>query len=45
MWAAFPADKAVPLDFSGWGLREGQTFTFWPMLLGGFFLYLGYYGC
>lgn len=45
MWSAFPADKAVPLDLSGWGVREGETFTFWPMLIGGFFLYLSYYGC
>jgi len=45
MWEAFPADKAVALDFSGLGFREGETFTFWPMLIGGFFLYLSYYGC
>jgi SSS family solute:Na+ symporter len=23
----------------------GSSFSFWPMLLGGFFLYLSYYGC
>lgn len=45
VWAVFPADKARTLDFSGLGLREGETFTFWPMLIGGFFLYLSYYGC
>jgi len=28
-----------------WGLGEGQDFAFWPMLLGGFFLYISYYGC
>lgn len=28
---------------SGWG--DGKTFAFWPMLIGGFFLYLSYYGC
>ncbi len=27
------------------GLGDGQNFAFWPMLLGGFFLYLSYYGC
>lgn len=27
------------------GLRDGETFGFWPMLLGGFFLYFSYYGC
>jgi SSS family transporter len=45
MWQAFPADKARAIDLSGWGFREGETFTFWPMLIGGFFLYLSYYGC
>jgi len=41
----FPADKARTLDFSGLGFREGETFAFWPMLIGGLFLYLSYYGC
>jgi len=41
----FPAEEGQTLDFSGFGLREGQTFTFWPMLIGGLFLYLSYYGC
>ncbi len=45
MWHAFPADKAKTLDFSGHGLGDGKTFSFWPMLIGGFFLYLSYYGC
>jgi len=30
---------------SGTGLGDGETYGFWPMLLGGFFLYLSYYGC
>lgn len=41
----FPAAQAQTLDFSGWGLADGRIFAFWPMLLGGFFLYLSYYGC
>jgi len=41
----FPADKARTIDFSGTGFRSGETFSFWPMLIGGFFLYLSYYGC
>jgi SSS family transporter len=45
MWQAFPADKAQTLDLSGWGFRAGETFSFWPMLFGGFFLYVSYYGC
>ncbi len=28
-----------------WGYGEGQHYAFWPMLLGGFFLYISYYGC
>ncbi len=41
------ADRArlVPIDFSGHGLGDGKTFAFWPMLLGGLFLYVSYYGC
>ncbi len=45
VWAAFPAEKAKTLDFSGFGFSRGETFTFLPMLIGGFFLYLSYYGC
>ncbi|WOO43748.1 sodium:solute symporter family transporter [Rubellicoccus peritrichatus] len=39
------------LDFKEWGLdfsSDGRTPTnygFWPMFIGGFFLYLAYYGC
>jgi SSS family solute:Na+ symporter len=29
----------------GWGYGSGQTYAFWPMLIGGFFLYISYYGC
>ncbi|MFQ5778147.1 MAG: sodium:solute symporter [Terriglobia bacterium] len=32
------------LDFR-WGYGPGQNYAFWPMLLGGFFLYISYYGC
>jgi len=34
-----------PLVLGQHGLGDGATFAFWPMLLGGFFLYLAYYGC
>ena len=40
---AFSGFTAV--DFSGHGLGDGKTFAFWPMLLGGLFLYVSYYGC
>ncbi len=37
--------RLVPLDFGGHGLGDGAVFSFWPMLFGGLFLYLSYYGC
>ena len=33
------------VDFASHGLGDGRTFAFWPMLIGGLFLYLSYYGC
>jgi len=33
------------VDFTHHGLGDGRTFAFWPMLVGGLFLYLSYYGC
>ena len=32
------------LDFSTHGLGDGGEYGFWPLLIGGFFLYLSYYG-
>lgn len=43
--AAAPPETFQTLDFRGHGLGDNVTFAFWPMLLGGFFLYLAYYGC
>ncbi len=42
---AFEPDRLQAVDFTHHGLGDGQTFAFWPMLLGGLFLYLAYYGC
>jgi SSS family solute:Na+ symporter len=28
-----------------WGLQDGDSYGFWPMLIGGLFLYMAYYGC
>jgi SSS family solute:Na+ symporter len=39
------ADRARTLVFDAHGLGDGATFAFWPMLLGGVFLYMSYYGC
>ena len=33
------------IDFSHHGFGDGQTFAFWPMIIGCLFLYMGYYGC
>lgn len=38
-------DRLRPLDLAGHGLGDGATFAFLPMLVGGLFLYLSYYGC
>jgi SSS family solute:Na+ symporter len=32
-------------DFSSTGINDGNTFSFIPMIIGGFFLYISYYGC
>ena len=40
-----PEDRLMALDFAHHGLGDGQDFAFWPMLIGGFFLYVSYYGC
>lgn len=33
------------VDFSNTGIGSNQEFGFWPMVIGGFFLYSSYYGC
>ncbi|TFH64968.1 MAG: sodium transporter [Candidatus Zixiibacteriota bacterium] len=32
-------------NFAATGIGDNQSFSFWPMLIGGFFLYMSYYGC
>ena len=41
----FDASRLQALDFSGHGLGDNATFAFLPMVIGGFFLYVAYYGC
>ena len=41
----FQAERITALDFAGHGLGDGATFSFLPMLIGGLFLYVAYYGC
>lgn len=40
----FPAERLQVIDFN-LGIGEGQEYGIWPMLIGGFFLYVSYYGC
>ncbi len=47
-WSFFshvPADRLATVDFHHHGFGDGETYSFWPMLIGGFFLYVSYYGC
>ena len=39
------SSRLAAVDLSHHGLGDGKTFSFWPMLLGAFFLYMSYYGC
>ncbi len=47
-WDGFLAqvdrDRIQSVDFSSLGFSKGEEFGFWPMLLGGMFLYTSYYG-
>ncbi|MEJ2170769.1 MAG: sodium:solute symporter, partial [Desulfobacterales bacterium] len=43
--ARFDPQRLQAIDFAHHGLGDGHTFAFWPMLVGGLFLYLSYYGC
>ncbi len=42
---AVESGRAQGVDFGRHGMGDGATFAFWPMLIGGFFLYIAYYGC
>ncbi len=44
-WASLEPQRLEILDFSRWGLTPEGTYAFWPMAIGGFFLYASYYGC
>ena len=40
----FDPERLQVIDFN-WGIGAGEEYGFWPMLIGGFFLYVSYYGC
>lgn len=42
-WDFFVAERKATL-VNDWGLN-GEDYGFWPMLIGGIFLYASYYGC
>jgi SSS family transporter len=39
------AARLQTIDPAHHGLGDGVTYSLWPMLFGGFFLYISYYGC
>jgi len=47
-WSAFidtvETDRLTAINFQDMGLSKGSEFGFFPMLIGGFFLYASYYG-
>lgn len=45
LWDAFPDEKQQAINFSANGFTDGDKYGFWPMLIGGLFLYVSYYGC
>lgn len=44
-WASLSPDRLQILDFRHWGFSAAGEYAFWPMLVGGIFLYASYYGC
>ena len=42
---AAEAGRLAVFDVASTGIGDGRTFSFWPMLFGGVFLYVSYYGC
>jgi SSS family solute:Na+ symporter len=45
MFKLIEPERLRAIDFRHHGMGDGQTFAFWPMFLGGLFLYVSYYGC
>ena len=43
-FTGFDAERLQVIDFDNFGILSGDEYGFWPMLLGGLFLYLSYYG-
>jgi SSS family transporter len=43
--AAIAKERLQIIDLRSHGFGDGNEFSFWALLLGGFFLYVSYYGC
>lgn len=43
-FALVDQDRIKVVDFGAMGFNQDETFGFWPMVIGGFFLYVSYYG-
>ncbi|MDG4715975.1 sodium:solute symporter family transporter [Winogradskyella marincola] len=43
-FTGFNAERLQVIDLSNLGVFQDEEYGFWPMLLGGLFLYLSYYG-
>ena len=47
-WSNFISEmdtsRLTAVNFNSMGLEKGDEFGFWPMLIGGLFLYMSYYG-
>ncbi|MFQ6115681.1 MAG: sodium transporter, partial [bacterium] len=44
-WSTLSPERFQILDFKRWGLSPEGSYAFWPMTIGGIFLYASYYGC
>lgn len=48
-WDVFLAhldhSRLTAVDLNEWGYKGNHEYGFWPMMFGGLFLYLSYYGC
>lgn len=45
MLSQLPGERTAAMSFAHHGFGDGHDFAFLPMLIGGFFLYVAYYGC
>lgn len=43
--STIPPDRLRILDIESHGFGDGNDFSFWALVIGGFFLYASYYGC